>query len=289
MLSIVIPTIGRTNLYELLTSIPSSPFLISVIVVEDNLISSRASEVIGETLRSCSHIPAKRVRAQVSGVNAARNFGICEAALDPLNQILLFLDDDVVLPDSFSWEAVYGRFTDPAILAVGGNYLSRSGADLLERGYNLMCNGWRVASGIGGNEALLGGAWCIRLPELLQVCQSLGWFEEEIQYGGAETPFVHRLRRWANGSWKIVYDMYFDVIHAPRGRGLGDWLKTASLQSHSLDDVTKMTRPAFAVRLQRLFGFCRSLSAFEFLVFSLFTIPFVVAGKTLSFFNNGQK
>ena len=220
------------------------------------------------------------------GVNSARNLGIREAASDSRTQIVFFFDDDVVLSEFFSWESVRDLYSESSVLAVGGNYLSSPNSDFTARGYNLMCSGWRVASGYERNEALLGGAWSVRLPELLSVCEDLGWFEEDISYGGAETPFVHRLRGWAAGSWSIIYNKRLDVFHHPRHRRLADWIRIASLQSLRLDEVTKAARPAVIVRIRRLLGFCLSLSILDLAVFSAFTIPFVVAGRLVPLFSS---
>lgn len=289
MFSIVIPTVGRTSLEELLRSIPSGPLLVSVIVVGDASISAEMAETIATKLRSWSRFEIKWVRAKTPGVNAARNAGIQEASADARTKILLFLDDDVVLAEDFDWGPIRDLYTDSSVLAVGGGYLSSSNLDFSGRGYNLMCSGWRVASGFENNEALLGGVWSIRVPELLHVCRDLGWFEEAIQYGGAETPFVHRLRGWAAGSWKIIYSPRLDVFHYPRNRRLKDWLRIASLQNERLDGVTKAARPAAIARLRRLSGFCLSLPMGDLVAFLGFTIPFVAAGRLSSLFSNAQK
>lgn len=289
MFSIVIPTIGRTSLDELLSSIPASPMLASVIVVGDARMSKDRANSIVTHLRSWTKFEIKWLRPEMAGVNVARNMGIREAASDSRNRILIFLDDDVVLPRSFSWEAVCELYNDPSVLAVGGNYLSSSDLEFSARGYNLMCSAWRVTSGYEENEALLGGAWSVRLAELINVCRDLGWFEEDIQYGGAETPFIHRLRTWASNNWRILHSQRLDVFHRPRNRRMEDWLKIASLQRLRLDGVTKASRPALVVRFRRLLKFSFSLSISDLLVFLAFTLPFVAAGRIALLTNTEQK
>lgn len=289
MFSVVIPTIGRTSLEELLNSIPSSPLLVSVIVVGDARMATEQADAIAANLQLRTRFEIKWRRPVQPGVNAARNLGIQEVAADSRTEVLVFFDDDVVLSDFFSWEALRDVYKDAAVLAVGGNYISRDHLDFHARGYNLMCSGWRVASGYEKNEALLGGAWCIRLPEMLQVCRDLGWFEEDILYGGAETPFMHRLRAWAAGNWSIVYNRHLDVFHHPRNRSLRDWLRIASTQRRRLDEATMAARPVHIVRLRRLFLFCLSLTIAELVTFFAFTIPFVVSGYVAALFSNVPK
>ena len=125
MFSVVIPTIGRTSLEELLNSIPSSPLLVSVIVVGDARMATEQADAIAANLQLRTRFEIKWRRPVQPGVNAARNLGIQEAAADSRTEVLVFFDDDVVLSDFFSWEALRDVYKDAAVLAVGGNYISR--------------------------------------------------------------------------------------------------------------------------------------------------------------------
>lgn len=277
--SVVIPTLGRPSLEDLLRSIPSSPLVVSVFVVGDAQIADDTADDLATKLAAWSTFCVKWVRAEAPGVNAARNSGIREAAADPRSQVVLLLDDDVVLPQSFRWEPLRDLYADPSILAVGGNYLSSPSSDFQSRGYNVLCSAWRVSSGLKNNEALLGGAWSIRLPEMMEVCRDLGWFEESNHYGGAETPFVHRLRRWAAGRRAIVWSAHMDVLHHPRNRRLVDWLRISALQNQRLDETSKAARPGLGVRLLRTGRFCLSLSAEDLVAFLAFAMPLAAAGR----------
>lgn len=287
MFSVVIPTIGRTSLEDLLNSIPPSPLLDSVIVVGDATMTPEKADGVSLKLANWPRYAVKWIRSEKPGVNASRNVGIQEAFKQLGVQVIIFLDDDVTLTKEFRWESLREIFEDISVLAIGGNYLSTPELDFTARGYNLMCNGWRAASGREDLEALLGGAWGVRRPQLLEFCEARGWFEEDIHYGGAETPFIHRLRKWAESrrggvAWKITHRFELDLYHHPRNRRLGDWLRIAWLQSKRLDSKTKAARPMLAIRIGRMMVFCRSLSLQDLACFLLFTIPFVAAGRIAS-------
>lgn len=289
MFSIVIPTIGRASLETLLRSIPSSELLTSVIIVADARMSTQLANSVWENIRSTSSHPIHWIRPDRAGVNAARNSGIRAAVSKSESKFVLFLDDDVELSKGFSWQKLQSAFAETQLLAIGGNYLSSPDLGLVSRGYNLMCSGWRVASGTEDMEALLGGSWCIRAPQLLDVCNEVGWFDEEILYGGAETPFVHRLRSWAFGKWLIRHHSSLDVFHNPGRRKLSDWLQVAHLQRQRLSLEIKKSLPPFRTRLTRVLRFCYSLSLKELLVFLIFTVVFTLAGAIRTWISSGRK
>jgi glycosyltransferase involved in cell wall biosynthesis len=289
MFSIVIPTIGRSSLESLLKSIPSSDLLTSIFIVADAQMSTQLANAVFANIRSHSSHPIHWIRPERVGVNASRNAGIRAALSSAGSQFVLFLDDDVELSKSFSWRNLLSVFGESHLLAIGGNYLSSPGLGLVSRGYNLMCSGWRVASGTADLEALLGGSWCIRSSQLIEVCNEMGWFDEEIQYGGAETLFIHRLRKWAFGKWLIRHHSCLDVIHNPVHRGLGYWFTLAQMQRQKLTLEIKTSLPPFRTRLSRILRFCYFLPIRDLLVFLIFTAVFTFMGVIGARLNIGPK
>jgi glycosyltransferase involved in cell wall biosynthesis len=282
MFSIVIPSFGRESLLSLLQSIPVDPELDSVFVAMDPLGANDLNEFLSVELAHLKSLPIKHVSPVLTGVNAARNAGIRAALMGEASEFIVFLDDDVELSPAFNWKPLKDLFEDPSLLAVGGNYLSRPELDYFSRGYNLMCNGWRIASGVEHSEALLGGAWCIRAKRLEEVCNNMGWFEDDIIYGGAETAFVHRLRNWAKGSWSIRHSALLDVIHTPARRSFISWLRVTYLQSSRLSREIKTALPPGPERFKSLIKYALRLPPRDRLCFLSFSVILVGLGKTLA-------
>lgn len=145
------------------------------------------------------------------GVNRARNFGAHKAR----GELLLFLDDDCVLPNQNFLNELHLLFQErPDFFALGGRYLSSRGAGWRVRGYNSMANAWigsRVKAGernlpISRSTQLLGGNACYR-RELFALGHD---FDENIVSGGDEAEFHSRLCR--NG-FNLGLSERLDVIH----------------------------------------------------------------------------
>lgn len=262
MVSIVIPTLGRDSLQDLIQSLPKSNEF-EVIAVADGSLDATAVAHLAERCQNVVLTQASR-----PGVNNARNHGVAQASHD----VIWFLDDDVVIPNGEEVVKVLSaHFENTRLVAVGGGYLTPPEASMAEHGYNLLSSLWRHSSGVNENEAFLGGCFAVRKSVFLE----LGGFDGAIQYGGAETRFVHQLRRWSKGcDLVLLYEGNLDVFHRPRARSLDQWLKLAfrqGVRAVATDDLL----PSPAVRLARAKAFIGRLSGKEKLVLAAFCLPYL--------------
>jgi glycosyltransferase involved in cell wall biosynthesis len=262
MVSIVIPTLGRDSLQDLILSLPKSTQF-EIIAVADGSLDSAEIEKMAARWQEVVVTQAKK-----TGVNSARNHGAALASRD----VIWFLDDDVVVPDE---QAILGllsfHFEKAEIAAVGGAYLTPPDASPVEHGYNLLSSLWRHASGENENEAFLGGCLAVRKSIFFE----LGGFDEAIQHGGAETGFVHQLRKWSKARRRILrYEKRLDVFHRPGARRLDQWMKLAFRQGIRAV-ATDQLRPPSAVRLARAHDFIKRLSVKDRLVLAAFCLPYL--------------
>lgn len=261
MISVVIPTLGRDSLFALIQSLPKPPNLEVIAVVDRKLIPGIVSE-LGKRFPD-----VVITQASNPGVNCARNHGVALATHD----VIWFLDDDVIAPRPEIVTHVLAHFQNDKVVAVGGAYLTPPEASLDELGYNLLCSLWRHASGESDNEAFLGGCLAIRKS----VFQSIGGFDEAIQYGGAETYFVQQLRRWSKENDRLLlYEQRLDVFHRPCARGLEHWAKLAFKQGAQAVATDGM-RPTSKIRLTRAKEFISRLSLKERIVLLTFCVPYL--------------
>jgi glycosyltransferase involved in cell wall biosynthesis len=262
MVSIVIPTLGRETLQDLMLSLPKSTQF-EVIAVADGSMDS------GTFAKMTSRWPGVVVtHAKTAGVNSARNHGAALAS----HGVIWFLDDDVVVPNQqYILGVLSSHFENTELAAVGGDYLTPPDASLVEQGYNLLSSLWRHASGENENEAFLGGCLAVRKA----IFDELGGFDETIQHGGAETGFVHRLRTWSKARGQILrYEKQLDVFHRPGSRRIDQWMKLAFRQGIRAV-ATDRFRPSSAVRFARTQDFIKRLSAKERLVLAAFCLPYL--------------
>ncbi len=261
MVSIVIPTLGRDSLHDLIKSLPSSP-QIEVLVVLDSL---KERDLAENLARRWPNVIFKQ--ASKPGVNCARNFGAHSAS----HEVVWFLDDDVSVPDGLTAQLLFERFADPNLIAMGGGYLTPNSASAIERGYNLLSSMWRYTSGENENEAFLGGCLAIRKT----VFKELGGFDESIEHGGAETQFVHELRRWSKARNHVLrYEQGLDVFHRPGNRRFAQWFDLAFRQGRRAAKTDKM-RPPSEIRRKRIVEFMRRLSPQEKIVLAAFCMPYL--------------
>lgn len=265
MVSIVIPTLGRDSLQDLIQSLPKSTAF-EVIAVADRKLAANLIQGLGQAL-------AKRwpnvvlTQAPKPGVNSARNHGASKATYD----VIWFLDDDVVVPHEDASKQILAHFENEKLAAVGGGYLTPPEADIDELGYNLLSSLWRHASGEDHNEAFLGGCFAIRKAVFFEI----GGFDESIEYGGAETQFVQQLRKWSKDrNRQLLYERQLDVLHRPRSRRIDQWAKLAfrqGVRAVATDDL----RPSSQVRIARAKEFIGRLSNKEKVVLFSFCLPYL--------------
>lgn len=265
MVSIVIPTLGRDSLQDLIQSLPKSTAF-EVIAVADRKLSASSFKALVHVFES-QWPNVVLTQAPKAGVNSARNHGANKATHD----VIWFLDDDVVVPHEDASKQVLVHFENHKLAAVGGGYLTPPEAEIDELGYNLLSSLWRHASGEESNEAFLGGCFAIRKAVFFEI----GGFDESIQYGGAETQFVQQLRKWSKERNRLLlYEKQLDVLHRPRSRGIDEWAKLAfrqGVRAVATDDL----RPSSQVRIARAKEFIGRLSKKEKVVLLSFCLPYL--------------
>ena len=268
MVSIIVPSLGRPSLGRLVKSLQAGAVFAGwrsdvdfEIVVS---LDPRARAPIFDSLDG-----VRVVQGAGTGVNCARN----EGARTARGEIFWFLDDDTELAGSESLEALRKIFANETVEAAGGDYLSPTGGQWLERGYNLLCSLWRTTAGVGDSEQLLGGTLAVRKEAWIQA----GGFDEHIAYGGAETPFVQRLRKGASAaspSKKIIYDSDLDVLHHPGNRGLRTWMALAYRQgSRAVETAQEL--PEMKERTGRAFHFLSRCDVLSLVTLITFSVPYL--------------
>jgi GT2 family glycosyltransferase len=274
MISIIIPTLGRPTLDSLLRSIgelkarnPQIEF--EVFAVTDQAVSLDA---IASRLRALNCDWVRLLPSSGLGVNCARNTGARASRFD----ILWFLDDDTEVASFDALEKILEAFADQALVAAGGEYRSRSNANGDVHGYNALCSTWRASAGSDGLEWLLGGSLVVRRSSWEQV----GGFDEQIVYGGAETPFVMRLRAIAGA--KTLFLRALNVWHNPSGRSFVDWMRVAYLQGQGKRS-TGHALPDGGRRAQRAIGHLKGRDLKTLWYFGLFSVPFLLASRLGSY------
>ncbi len=269
MVSIVIPTKGRSSILKLIQSIDES-------ARAHDLVPSRDYEVVvAFDIRASQPKPefgtsVRVVTSQGPGVNRARNTGARASTGD----VIWFLDDDVELLGSDFHQTLNEIFNSSDRIAAGGNYLSRDGAPFIERGYNAFCSLWRVSAGVEGAEQLLGGTLAVRKSDWDRV----GGFDESIEYGGAETSFVLRLNKL---SGQILFDERLDVLHHSGARSLEAWKSLASRQARE-KTTTESGLPGPMVRGQRALGYILRQDPRTLMALTAFTVPYLAMSKLAS-------
>ena len=272
MVSLVIPTKGRSSLRLLIESIFRS-------ANTHGLVERRDFEVVVAWDRTKeTTIPDFGTSVQIvsspwPGVNRARNVGGDRASGD----ILWFLDDDVEL-NGGNFHAVLDEvFSSIDCIAAGGNYRSFEDARWIERGYNAFCSLWRISAGTPNSEQLLGGTLAVRKSEWRRV----GGFDEDIEYGGAETAFVQRLK--AIEGRRIVFDERLDVYHRSGDRSLESWRTLASRQALR-KKTTRVGLPQTAVRSRRALQYLAELDPKTGAALIFFSLPYLMISKTAFLF-----
>lgn len=161
-------------------------------------------------------------KAMKNGVNPARNVGIENAKYE----VVYFLDDDCLLPDSGWAIRVYNNFLKlNSASAIGGEYYSRDNEDTCNYCRNKVYNFFLKSNQLDNGQtlALLGGNAGYRKNVLLRH----KGFNEKIIYGGTETELNKRIIR-GNGKMYLCDDIF--VEHAPVRRGIFSLLKSSFLQ-----------------------------------------------------------
>lgn len=272
MISIVVPTRGRTSLLRLLNSVAEARAMyvaggasledVEVIVVVDT--SRESVDRVQALLSSLSWKPLI-IASGGSGVNSARNKG----AEQSRGEVLWFLDDDVELSASSVLVNIDSIFKSEGIVAAGGDYLSGPGATWTERGYNALCSAWRASAGRGGRELLLGGSLAVRH----EAWRDVGGFDASIEYGGSETPFVLRLHTLGS---RVLRCQKMDVFHHPGSRGILQWWRVASRQGRRRSETIGRL-PSFPERLDRTTRFLSEQSWTTVICLFIFALPFLMA------------
>lgn len=274
MVSIVIPTKGRSSIRRLIHSIEACAnrhALVAhrdfeIVVAFDSRVASPLSD-LGTSVRV--------VTSPGPGVNRARNAG----ALAGLGEVLWFLDDDVELGAELgegSFHVALNEIFAPSRrIAAGGNYRSRDEATFVERGYNAFCSLWRVSAGIEGAEQLLGGTLAVRKRDW----ERAGGFDESIEYGGAETSFVLRLNQLSDVSAEpIVFDERLDVFHHSGPRSWESWKELAGRQARE-KSKTEAGLPSSATRVRRSLAYLSKQELRTLAALAVFSVPYLAVSK----------
>lgn len=271
MISIVVPTRGRTSLLRLLSSVAEARASyvsggagledVEVVVVVDT--SCASVDQVRALLSSLSWQPTI-LASGGPGVNSARNLGAEQSRGD----VLWFLDDDVEVSRSSAVADIASIFENADVIAAGGDYLSGPEATWIERGYNALCSAWRASAGRSGGELLLGGSLAVRR----EAWKAVGGFDASIDYGGAETPFVLRLHTLGRGVFPC---RKLDVYHHPGSRGILQWWRVASRQGRRRSE-TAWSLPSLPERFARTSRFLSVQSRKTVICLFVFALPFLM-------------
>lgn len=140
-----------------------------------------------------------------ANVNIARNIGAQRAT----SEYLLFLDDDMLIPEANFFLQLRAHIeAHPDVIAGGLYHISRNAAPL-EKAYGIIAQSWVLQGEFKQpyNWHLLGG--CLYVPK--RFLEQLK-FNEHISFGGAETEFLWRATEAGVASvlipaWKITHDL----------------------------------------------------------------------------------
>lgn len=261
LISIVIPTLGRPSLVRTLESVRALAGNFEIIVCAD----SNADHTVLRKITT-----AKIVDSPGPGANRARN----EGARQSSGEVIWFLDDDTEVTDIDAIQNLIAVFHDKSIIAAGGEYCSAPASRLSERGYNAFCSVWRSSAGVQDRELLLGGTIAVRKPAF----EAVGGFDDHIEYGGAETPFVQRLNARAAKDQRIIFSHKLDVIHRPTSRGASGWIRVAMAQGRRKSE-TADALPDLATRVSRALRVVQRQDLSTRISLLLFGIPFIAVSR----------
>lgn len=212
-LSIIVPSLGDveklTSLFLSLTQqkIKREKFEILVIFngprfssIPQNLLSLRDSFL--------ADLDIEYYSLHEKGANRGRNEGIRHAK----SEVLLFLDDDCLLQQSFFLQQHIEFHKENAeVFSYGGGYVLNDSATFFEKIYNVLQMRWFISGRIGGEmsrqtQYLLGGNFSVK-KSLMTAKEIL--FDESIVYGGTEHEFFKK----ANQIGLKMQSNDLDVIH----------------------------------------------------------------------------
>jgi glycosyltransferase involved in cell wall biosynthesis len=182
-ISVIIPTHQRTDkVKELLLSLSrqeTKALRIEVIVV-----SNLADQELEKSLKDsrAKNFYLKYIVSGGKGVNKARNCGISKSEAN----LILFLDDDVIIPDKHYLQKIYSHTgTYPHAAAIGGRYKLPEKVNNSDKAYFVISNAW-LSQGQNQDASaihLVGGNTLYNK----QVLKHRLYFNENISFGGAET------------------------------------------------------------------------------------------------------
>lgn len=202
LISIIIPVHGSSKtLSRTIESLLAQKLTRISVQIEILLVSDRCNMVTEELLEQLvrKYTIIKRFDSKSAGVNAARNTGISNAA----GELLVFLDDDCILPDTDWIERLWKHFQEHDDTdALGGGYIVAGTDDLFDICWNELA-AYHILSNLSARNranALLGGNSAY--PK--RVFMEHGYFDTNISYGCAETEFIEKLVR--NGGKVYYYD-----------------------------------------------------------------------------------
>lgn len=158
---------------------------------------------------------ARWVRKSFLSVNGARNWGATLAQ----KSHLLFLDDDVTLPDKAHLHRRLKAHIDRPKTVLGGGYHSPRGCGFWDKAYNVMCNLWLKRFQISDvGDLLLGGNFSLE-KELFEVHR----LDDEADWGGEET---YSFLQWKRGGVCLLWNRSMYVEHLPE-KNLISFFRTA--------------------------------------------------------------
>ena len=272
MISIIIPSLGRPSLESLVKSLRVSAGEAGMqLGVDFEILISLDVRVVSRLSMDLDDV--KVVRSPGPGVNRARN----EGARHGRGEIFWFLDDDTEVISGKSLVAIRQIFFDQEVEAAGGEYISVDGARWSERGYNSFCSIWRMTAGEEELEQLLGGTLAVRKSAWHQA----NGFDEHIEYGGAETAFVQRLKRNAlksNPAGKVLFVEELSVHHHPGARNFAEWMSLAYRQgARSIETSEEL--PLRGARVDRAILFLKKQNLQTISALMTFSIPYLISSR----------
>ncbi len=147
------------------------------------------------------------------------------------HEVILFLDDDCVLPHPEYLQSVVSFMqTNYEIQLAGGQYLNSASSGYFDRAYNFMCFLWIIShspvrsSGAFKVHNLLGGCLIIR-----KSIQDIVPFQDPQFWGGEDTHFV---RRCQGAGLQCFYDTSLSVVHSDSG-SVKKWIRRGLLHGYN--------------------------------------------------------
>lgn len=262
--SIVIPSTGNEKkLQQILRSIQSQVDVVFEVIIVVNGINIDNRKIYDHWQKGLpKHINFHFLDQR--GVNLARNYGLKVSK----SEIVLFLDDDCVLPSERFLSAhvqYHRRYKN--VVAFGGGYQIPVQSQFVDKMYNQRQMHWLFA-GLQNSDLnyhLLGGNFSVKKEKLLE---SNIEFDNKIIYGGSEFDFFKKIESCKMESkyidlpvMHITSESFFSLIRKMYKQGVGKaiiderYCTSNTTENDLLDSSMKIKEKLFHIFLNCAFWF----------------------------------